>query len=54
MLSNEKKEREKEKYIFVEKVNVLKEKQNFMEKEIEDKRKEDEVQVIQPIAKKST
>ena len=53
-LANEKKEQEKEKSLLVEKVNVLKEKQYVLEKEIEDKSKEDEVQVIQPIAQTST
>ena len=40
---DEKKEWEKEKALFVEKVNVLKEKKADMEKEIEDKSKEDEI-----------
>ena len=38
----------------VQNVNALKEKQYVLEKEIEDKRKEDEVQVIQPNAQIST
>ena len=42
-INDEKKEWEKEKAILVEKINVLKEKQYVMEKEIEDKNKEDEV-----------
>ena len=45
-LADERKEWEKGKDLLVGKVNVLKEKQYVMEKEIEDKNKEDEIHVI--------
>ena len=45
---------EKDKSLLVQNVNALKEKQSVLEKEIKDKRNEDEVHVIQPIAQKNT
>ena len=44
----------KQKTILKEKNNVLNEKQSVLEKEKDDKSKADEVQIIQPIAKRST
>ena len=51
---DEKKQWEKEKSLLIEKVTLLKEKQFVLEKEMEDKNKENGVQVIHSIAQTST
>ena len=53
-LDEETKKREKEKGLLIEKNDVLNEGKLDLEKEKEDKSKEDEVQIIQPIAQTST